>query len=85
MGSLSRRERREAAKQMGLLSRRESYSEMTQRFRRANEVGSKIHTQHVQEIKNSEILLKSEADGFEMEKNSEEQNFMNPYGFLTRN
>jgi hypothetical protein len=85
MGSLSRRERREAAKKMGLLSKKENYSEMTQRFRRANEAGSKIHTQHIQEIKNSEILLEQKNNEFEIAKNSDEGNFMNPYGFLEKN
>lgn len=75
--SLSRRERREAAKQLGILSKKESYQEMLQRFRRANKAGEYLHTHHLQEIKNSEIESKSTE-----EEIKEDEDYINPYSFL---
>lgn len=77
--SLSRRERREFAKRLGILSRKESYSEMIRRFKRSNEAGSHIHTHHLQEIKNSQI------ESRELGEEDLENDNINPYGFLGKN
>ena len=50
--SLSRRERRGLAKNLGLLSKKESYPQMMERFRRAKQAGDYLHTHHLQEVKN---------------------------------
>ena len=75
--SLSRRERRGVAKQLGILSKKESYQEMLRRFERSNKAGEYLHTHHIQEIKNSEIESRPE----EVE-NSKEEDSINPYAFL---
>lgn len=81
MVSLSRRERRVAAKKLGLLSKKESYSEMTQRFKRSKEAGSQIHTKHIQEIQNSKFDVIVGQTGMD-ENPDETSEFINPYGFL---
>lgn len=73
----SRRERRAFAKQLGILSRKESYQEMMERFQRSNEAGQYLHTHYLQEIKNSEIERKTEDSQITPEEDS-----INPYGFL---
>jgi endonuclease IV len=75
--SLSRRERRGVAKQLGILSKKESYQEMLGRFERSNKAGEYLHTHHVQEIKNSEIESRAEESTPLSEGDS-----INPYGFL---
>lgn len=74
--SLSRRERRGFAKQLGILSKKESYTDMLQRFSRSNRAGEYLHTHHLQQIKNSELESNPETP-----KDSEEES-INPYGFL---
>lgn len=78
--SLSRRERRGYAKQMGLLSKKESYREMIERFKRANQAGDYLHTHHIQEVKNSQIESRTQSDSNSVEPDQEES--INPYGFL---
>lgn len=76
--SLSRRERRGLAKDMGLLSKKESYTEMMERFRRSKKAGDYLHTHHLQDVRNyqeDQKISKTE------EKNSEEHQ-VNPFGFL---
>lgn len=77
MSSLSRRERRAFAKQMGILSKKENYQEMMERFQRSSQAGQYLHTHHLQEIKNSEIEKLGTED-----QNSQEEDSINPYGFL---
>jgi hypothetical protein len=76
--SLSRRERREYAKQLGLLSKKENYQSMVERFKRSNQAGEFLHTHHLQEIKNSEIETKNS-----IEENKEED-YISPYTFLEK-
>lgn len=72
--STSRRERRQMAKQFGLLEKKESYSQMISRYSRSKEFGEQMHTQNLQEQKNKEI--KSESDSGSVESKE------NPYSFL---
>jgi hypothetical protein len=77
MSSLSRRERREYAKKMGLLGRRENYEEMMGRFKRSKLAGDFLHTHHLQEVKN--IQIDQDQDLKEETLQEEESN---PFGFL---
>lgn len=76
--SLSRRERREMAKRMGFLGRTESYSAMTERFKRSIEVGEILHTRHLQEIRNHQIEAEAPEVSEEVKKDEE----VNPFAFL---
>jgi len=76
--SLSRRERREAAKKMGFLGRKENYEEMMERFRRSKKAGDYLHTHHLQDVKNTQIEQESENQDEEVTSENE----MNPFGFL---
>jgi hypothetical protein len=78
--SLSRRERREYAKHLGLLSKKENYQEMVGRFKRSNEAGDYLHTHHLQEIKNSQSEPKAQKESIEDHLDPSED--INPYGFL---
>jgi len=75
--SHSRRERRAYAKQLGVLSRKENFLEMMERFKRSSQAGQYLHTHHLQEIKNAEIE-KSDPEV----QDSPEEDSINPYGFL---
>ena len=44
------------AKQFGLLSKKETTGQMLERYRRSIQMGEQFHTQHLQDIKNQEIL-----------------------------
>ena len=80
--SESRRYRRAMAKQFGLLSKKETLDQMLERYRRSIRVGEQFHTQHLQDIKNQEIL-QAEDDLDQNKKDSEESTSEeNPYGFL---
>jgi hypothetical protein len=81
--SESRRYRRAMAKQFGLLSKKETVDQMMDRYKRSIQMGERFHTQHLQDLKNKEIL--------QSEENSDDQNIKdsevskpeeNPYGFL---
>ena len=76
--SLSRRERREYAKRMGLLGKRESYDEMMGRFKRSRMAGDFLHTHHLQEVKNLQIDQNSVSE----EDGSFPDEEINPFGFL---
>lgn len=78
--SLSRRERREYAKKLGILSKKESYEQMMERFRRSNAAGEYLHTHHLQEVKNRQI----EKDPITFPESSQESEDegINPFGFL---
>ena len=75
--SLSRRERREAAKRMGFLGKKENYDEMMERFRRSKRAGDYLHTHHLQEVKNIQIEQENEP----LEDTTSEDE-INPFGFL---
>lgn len=77
MSSLSRRERREYAKKIGLLGKKESYEEMMGRFKRSKLAGDFLHTHHLQEVKN--IQIDQDQDREEEIQKEEESN---PFGFL---
>lgn len=81
--SSSRRERREYAKRLGILSKKETYDQMMERFRRSSAAGEYLHTHHLQEIKNQQLekdqpvvpILPGKTDEIEDEG-------INPFGFL---
>lgn len=76
MASQSRRERREYAKQMGLISKKENYNEMVGRYHRSNEAGDYLHTHYLQELRNSQ------PENNLGDSESEESLGINPFGFL---
>ena len=78
--SLSRRERRGLAKNLGLLSKKESYPQMMERFRRAKQSGDYLHTHHLQEVKN----YQEEQKDSDTEETKIEDSPINPFGFLGR-
>jgi ribonuclease HIII len=81
MASSSRRNRREYAKQMGLLAKKENYNQMVGRYQRANQAGEHLHTHYLQELKNHQI--DSEVVSPETTQNSQEEGAeINPFGFL---
>ena len=53
--SQSRRQRRQMAKQFGLLGKNESFDEMRERIRRAQQMGQQIHLKNLENNKNSQI------------------------------
>ena len=81
MSSLSRRNRREYAKQIGLLAKKENYSQMVGRYQRSNQAGEHLHTHYLQELKNYQI--DGEAASTNTTQNSQEEGTeINPFGFL---
>jgi hypothetical protein len=81
MSSLSRRNRREYAKQIGLLAKKENYSQMVGRYQRSNQAGEHLHTHYLQELKNYQI--DGEAASTDTTQNSQEEGTeINPFGFL---
>jgi hypothetical protein len=81
--SSSRRERREYAKRLGILSKKETYEQMMERFRRSSTAGEYLHTHHLQEIKNQQLEKEqiSTSDITEDVTQQEDQS-INPFGFL---
>jgi hypothetical protein len=51
---MSKKERKALAKKLGLVKKKESYKEMVERFRRAQEFGKMLHLQHLQNIQNEQ-------------------------------
>jgi hypothetical protein len=81
--SESRRYRRAMAKQFGLLSKKETTDQMLERYRRSIQMGERFHTQHLQDIKNQEILQSEGNSGSQNIPDSEgSTSEENPYGFL---
>lgn len=80
--SLSRRERREYAKKLGILSKKESYSQMMERFGRSNIAGGYLHTHHLQEIKNHQLEKDQPVNPDHLEDTSQTEEEINPFGFL---
>jgi hypothetical protein len=79
--SESRRYRRAIAKKFGLLSKKETLEQMTDRYKRSIQMGERFHTKHLQDIKNQEILQSEDTDS--TVKDSEDKpTEENPYGFL---
>ena len=78
--SLSRRERRQYAKNLGLLGRNENYETMMERFRRSKTAGDFLHTHHLQEVKN--IQLEQDRPEGDLQESSPENDEINPFGFL---
>ena len=81
--SLSRKERREYAKRLGILAKKESYEQMMERFRRSSIAGGYLHTHHLQEVKNQQL----EKDPITFLESSQEpkgteDEGINPFGFL---
>lgn len=81
--SSSRRERREYAKRLGILAKKESYEQMMERFRRSSTAGEYLHTHHLQEVKNQQ-LEKDPITSLEssQEPKGTEDAGINPFGFL---
>ncbi len=82
MANLSRRERREYAKQMGLLSRKENYSQMVERYQRSNQAGGYLHTNYLQELKNYQIESETSPTGLTSNPQEGDNIEINPFGFL---
>ena len=81
MSSSSRRYRREYAKQIGLLAKKENYSQMVGRYQRSNQAGEHLHTHYLQELKNYQI--EGEAASTNTTQNPQEEGTeINPFGFL---
>jgi hypothetical protein len=81
MSSLSRRNRREYAKQIGLLAKKENYTQMVGRYQRSNQAGEHLHTHYLQELKNYQI--DGEAASTNTTQNPQEEGTeINPFGFL---
>ena len=57
--SLSRRQRRQMAKQFGYIGKNETLKEQRERIRRSQEMGKQLHLQHLQRIKNDQLEAKS--------------------------
>lgn len=53
--SQSRRQRRQMAKQFGLLGKNESYDQMRERIRRAQKMGQQIHLKNLEDTRNNQI------------------------------
>jgi hypothetical protein len=53
--SQSRRQRRQMAKQFGLLGKKESFSDMRERIRRAQQMGKQIHLKNLENNRNNQI------------------------------
>ena len=51
----SRRERRAMVKSMGLMEKKETLVQMSERFKRSSEFGKMIHLQHLQNLENHRI------------------------------
>jgi hypothetical protein len=81
MSSLSRRNRREYAKQIGLLAKKENYNQMVGRYQRSNQAGEHLHTHYLQELKNYQIDGES-ASTNTTQNPQEEGTEINPFGFL---
>ncbi len=80
--SESRRYRRAMAKQFGLLSKKETLDQMLERYRRSIRVGEQFHTQHLQDLKNKEILQSEENSDTDTKDSEGSTTEENPYGFL---
>ena len=81
--SLSRRGRREYAKKLGILSKKESYEQMMERFRRTSTAGEYLHTHHLQEVKNQQLEKDSITflESSQEPKGTEDEG-INPFVFL---
>lgn len=53
--SQSRRQRRQMAKQFGLLGKNESFDQMRERIRRAQKMGQQIHLKNLEDVRNNQI------------------------------
>lgn len=81
--SESRRYRRSMAKQFGLLSKKETFDQMIERYKRSTQMGERFHTQHLQDLKNKEISQSENNSDIKNIKDSEgSKSEENPYGFL---
>jgi len=81
--SSSRRERREYAKKLGILSKKETYEQMMERFRRSNTAGGYLHTHHLQELKNQQLEREQTSNPDTTEDAiSQEDQGINPFVFL---
>ena len=71
------------AKQFGLLSKKETTDQMLERYRRSIQMGERFHTQHLQDIKNQEILQsEGNSDSQDIPESEGSTSEENPYGFL---
>ena len=81
--SSSRRERREYAKRLGILSKKETYEQMMERFRRSSAAGEYLHTHHLQGVKNQQLEKeKFSSTDTSVSIISPEEEEINPFGFL---
>ena len=80
--SSSRRERREYAKRLGILSKKETYEQMMERFRRSSTAGEYLHTHHLQEIKNQQLEKEQTSSSGIIEEVRSSEEDINPFVFL---
>ncbi len=67
---------------MGLLSKKESYNQMVERFQRSNEAGDYLHTNYLQDLKNFQIEHEIPSSGSTPDSQDEGNTEINPFGFL---
>lgn len=78
MGS-SRKERRQIAKNFGLLGGQQSLSQKLERFRRSNEMGKQFHLRHLEEVRNFQIDEQRKKEEIKiLESSFEIQNQLSP-------
>ncbi len=66
---------------MGLLAKKENYSQMVGRYQRSNQAGEHLHTHYLQELKNYQI--DGEVVSSDTAQNTQEEGEeINPFGFL---
>ena len=60
--SISRKERRKAARSLGLLKNKGDISSFRERVRRSNNFGNQMHNLHLERMKNQELAAASSAE-----------------------
>ena len=70
---MSKKERKALAKKLGLVKKKESYKEMVERFRRAQEFGKMLHLQHLQNIQNEQNKNTDPQEGQDLISEMENQ------------
>lgn len=92
--SLSRKERREAAKKMGFLSQDNSFKNFAERLSRSNQAGNMIHQRHIEdqrwemkkqeEIREREKLMREINSSKENQKEEEFRLDVSSFDFLNQ-
>lgn len=92
--SMSRKERRQAAKKMGFLSQDKSFKNFAQRLGRSNEAGTMIHQKNLEdqrwelkkqeEVRERERLMREINSRKETQKEEEFRLDVSSFGFLNQ-